>query len=38
MKAALELLSFDPLINPATVDTAKTFDGRFVRIASQMKP
>jgi NitT/TauT family transport system substrate-binding protein len=34
MKAALELLSYDPAIPVSGADTAKTFDGRFVKNAS----
>lgn len=34
MKAALELLSYDPGITASTADTAKTFDDRFVKNAS----
>jgi NitT/TauT family transport system substrate-binding protein len=34
MKAALELLSYDPAIAASAADTAKTFDGRFVKNAS----
>ncbi len=35
MKAALELLSFDPAIAAARIDTAKTFESRFVDAASK---
>ena len=34
MKAALELLSADPTMPTAKIDTAKTFDGRFVAKAA----
>jgi NitT/TauT family transport system substrate-binding protein len=37
MKAALELLSFDPTIAGASIDTSKTFDGRFVAAAAAKK-
>jgi NitT/TauT family transport system substrate-binding protein len=33
MKAALALLSYDPAITAASVDTSKTFDDRFVKNA-----